>query len=180
MNNDCVFCIFAMLNVSDIVNCLYVCKRFYTIAKNNLLWKQLFKVKFYNVYTIENNFYDSFKKYSILNNFLVKNSKINVNMTIVELYLSYNQLQSIPKELGQLASLQKLYLCNNQLQTIPKELGQLARLQRLYLSNNQLHIIPKELGQLASLQELYLDNNQLQSIPKELGQLSMLQELSLS
>ena len=45
MNNDCIFCIFTMLSVSDIVNCLYVCKRFYTIAKNNLLWKQLFKDK---------------------------------------------------------------------------------------------------------------------------------------
>ena len=151
MNNDCVFCIFVMLNVSDIVNCLYVCKRFYTIAKNNLLWKQLFKVKFYNVYTIENNFYDSFKKYSILNNFLVKNSKINVNMTIVELYLSYNQLQSIPKELGQLSMLRTLYLQNNQLQSIPKEIGQLAMLQTLSPSYNLLQSIPKELGQLTML-----------------------------
>src|SRR5271156_2150710 len=141
MNNDCVFCIFAMLNVSDIVNCLYVCKRFYTIAKSNLLWKQLFKVKFYNVYTIENNFYGSFKKYSILNNFLVKNSKINVNMTIVELYLSYNKLQSIPKEIGKLAMLQTLYLDNNQLQSIPKELGQLSMLRILSLDNNRLQSI---------------------------------------
>ena len=136
MNNDCVFCIFAMLNVSDIVNCLYVCKRFYTIAKNNLLWKQLFKVKFYNVYTIENNFYDSFKKYSILNNFLVKNSKINVNMTIVELYLYDNQLQSIPKEIGLLTMLQTLALSDNRLLSIPKEIGQLVMLQTLYLDNN--------------------------------------------
>src|ERR1700679_709493 len=131
MNNDCVFCIFAMLNVSDIVNCLYVCKRFYTIAKSNLLWKQLFKVKFYNVYTIENNFYDSFKKYSILNNFLVKNSKINVNMTIVELYLYDNKLKSIPKEIGQLTMLQILHLQNNELQSIPKKIGILAMLQEL-------------------------------------------------
>ena len=97
MNNDCVFCIFTMLNVSDIVNCLFVCKRFYTIAKNNLLWKQLFKVKFYNVCIRWKYFYDNYKKYSILNNFLIKNSKVNVNMNITKLYLDnitiYNQFQ---------------------------------------------------------------------------------------
>ena len=101
MNNDCVFCIFAMLNVSDIVNCLYVCKRFYTIAKNNLLWKQLFKVKFYNVCIDGNNFENNYKKYSILNNFLIKNSKVNVNMNITKIYLEYGNLRSIPKEIGQ-------------------------------------------------------------------------------
>ena len=62
-----------MLGVSDIVNCMYVCKRFYTIGKNNLLWKQLFKVKFYNVRINENDFWNNYKKYSILNNFLLKN-----------------------------------------------------------------------------------------------------------
>ena len=59
---------------------------------------------------------------------------------------------------------------------IPKELGQLASLQGLLLANNnQLSgSIPKELGQLASLQGLGLHINQLSgSIPKELGQLGL-------
>src|ERR1700677_5037647 len=110
MNNDCVFCIFAMLNVSDIVNCLYVCKRFYTISKNNLLWKQLFKVKFYNVCIDGNNFEDNYKKYSTLNNFLIKNIKVNVNMDITKIYLENANLQSIPKEIGLLTMLQTLSL----------------------------------------------------------------------
>ena len=42
------------------------------------------------------------------------------------LYLSNNQLQSIPPEIGQLHMLQKLYLYNNQLQSIPPEIGQLT------------------------------------------------------
>ena len=61
MNNDCVFCIFTMLGVVDIVNCLYVCKRFYAISKNNLLWKQLFKIKFYNVCVEGNDFWTIIK-----------------------------------------------------------------------------------------------------------------------
>src|SRR6202789_861253 len=182
MNNDCIYHIFTKLDVNDIINCSLVSKRFYKISNIEILWYLLFKKKFYNVKcTVINGrkFYGNFKKYSILNNFLLKNGQGNVNIITRNLIIIFKQLQTIPKELGQLASLQILYLYNNQLQTIPKELGQLASLQRLYLDNNQLQIIPKELGQLASLQELYLNNNKLQTIPKELGQLASLQYFQL-
>src|ERR1700679_3205952 len=183
MNNDCIYNIFIKLNVNDIINCALVCKRFYNIGKTEMLWYLLFKENFYNVKCANKNnkkFYDNYKKYSILNNFLLKNNQDSVNIIIRVLKVSYKQLQTVPKELGHLASLKRLDLSNNQLQTIPKELGQLTSLRQLYLSNNQLHTIPKELGQLASLQRLYLYNNQLQTIPKELGQLASLQELDLS
>src|SRR6202453_395672 len=183
MNNDCIYNIFIKLDVNDIINCALVCKRFYNIGKTEMLWYLLFKENFYNVKcTNENNkkFYDNYKKYSILNNFLLKNNQDSVNIIFRVLNVNYKQLHTVPKELGQLASLQTLYLNNNQLQTIPKELGQLASLQILNLSNNKLQTIPKELGQLASLQYLYLTNNQLQTIPKELGQLASLQILSLT
>src|SRR6202522_2942677 len=178
----CIYNIFIKLNVNDIINCALVCKRFYNIGKTEMLWYLLFKENFYNVKcTNENNkkFYDNYKKYSILNNFLLKNNQDSVNIISRVLNVKYKQLQTVPKELGQLASLQTLDLYHNQLHTIPKELGQLTSLQELSLSNNQLQTIPKELGQLASLQKLYLSNNQLQTIPKELGQLASLQELSL-
>src|SRR5271170_6148939 len=182
MNNDCIYNIFTKLDVNDIINCALVCKRFYNIGKTEMLWYLLFKENFYNVKcTNENNkkFYDNYKKYSILNNFLLKNNQDRVKILIRVLNVSCKQLQRVPKELGQLASLQTLYLDNNQLQIIPKELGQLVSLQELYLDNNKLQTIPKELGQLASLQILNLYNNKLQIIPKELGQLASLQILSL-
>src|SRR5271156_5303183 len=179
MNNDCIYHIFAKLDVNDIINCLLVSKRFYNISNIEMLWYLLFKKKFYNVKcTVINGrkFYDNYKKYSILNNFLLKNNQDSVNIIFGVLNVSYKQLQTVPKELGQLASLQELSLSNNQLQTIPKELGQLASLQTLDLYRNRLQTVPKELGQLASLQQLYLHNNQLQTIPKELGHLASLQE----
>src|SRR5271169_6852365 len=129
MNNDCIFCIFTKLNVKDIINCSSVSKRFYNITNIEMLWYLLFKKNFYNVKCVGKKFYDTYKRYSILNNFLLKNNQGNVNIIIKELSLNSNRLQTIPKELGQLAMLQKLSLCNNQLQTIPKELGQLAMLQ---------------------------------------------------
>src|SRR5271155_5232106 len=162
MNNDCIYNIFIKLDVNDIINCTIVCKRFYNIGKTEMLWYLLFKENFYNVKcTNENNkkFYDNYKRYSILNNFLLKNNQDSVNIIIRVLKVSCKQLQTVPKELGQLASLQTLNLSNNQLQIIPKELGQLASLQKLFLHNNQLQTIPKELGQLASLRYFQLDNN---------------------
>ena len=76
MNNDCIYHIFTKLDVNDIINCSLVSKRFYKISNIEMLWYLLFKGKFYNVKcTIinEKKFYDNFKKYSILNNFLLKN-----------------------------------------------------------------------------------------------------------
>src|ERR1700677_1205753 len=178
MNNDCIYHIFTMLNVNDLVNCLLVSKRFNKIAKFERLWYLLFKEKFYNC-VISKKFYENYKKYNILNNFLLQNNGVNLNVIIRELYLSYNQLQSIPKEIGLLTMLQTLSLSNNQLQSIPKEIGQLTMLQGLYFSNNQLQTIPKEIGQLTMLQRLDLNDNQLRTIPKEIGQLTMLRILYL-
>src|ERR1700678_4438575 len=113
MNNDCILCIFTMLSPKDIVNCLFVCKRFYMVAKNNMLWKQLFKEKFYNVCTSENDFYDNYKKYSILNNFLIKNCGMRVNTDIKRLYAYHHISRPLPKEIGLLTMLQELYLADN-------------------------------------------------------------------
>ena len=106
-----------MLNVNDLVNCLLVSKRFNKIAKCERLWYLLFKEKFYNC-VISKKFYENYKKYNILNNFLLQNNGVNVNVIIRELYLSYNQLQSIPKEIGLLTMLQILYLDINLKNTI--------------------------------------------------------------
>src|ERR1700679_1723986 len=96
---------------------------------------------------------------STVYNFLIKNSKVNVNMDITKIYLENGNLRSMPKEFGQLTMLQTLSLYNNKLKSIPKELGQLSMLQELSLYNNQLQSIPKEIGLLTMLQRLHLQNN---------------------
>ena len=124
MNNDCIYHIFTKLDVNDIINCSLVSKRFYKISNIEMLWYLLFKKKFYNVkYTVinERKFYDNFKKYSILNNFLLKNGQENINIITRDLIIHFKQLRTIPKELGQLASLQKLFLNDNGSQTMEPE-----------------------------------------------------------
>ncbi|MEH1885247.1 COR domain-containing protein, partial [Nostoc sp.] len=96
------------------------------------------------------------------------------------LYLSFNQLSSLPPEFGQLTNLQTLELSRNQLSSLPPEFGQLTNLQSLYLGSNQLSSLPPEFGQLTNLQTLYLNSNQLSSLPPEFGQLTNLQTLDLN
>ena len=142
------------------------------------------------------------------NIFKILKEKLKIKEDIYEiyklpdLYLGYNQITEIPKEIGWLTNLQKLYLSNNQITEIPKEIEQLTKLQELYinynkiteiskilkltslkqlsLNYNKITKIPKEIGQLTALQELYLSDNQITKIPKEMRQLTALQELDLT
>jgi internalin A len=99
--------------------------------------------------------------------------------SLTSLNLSGNQLQALPPEIGQLSSLTSLKLWDNQLQALPPEIGQLSSLTEFNLGRNQLQALPPEIGQLSSLTSLYLGDNQLQALPPEIGQLSSLTSLYL-
>ena len=89
----------------------------------------------------------------------------------------------IPRELADLANLQRLDLWGNELDGgIPPELGKLASLRSLQLGNNRLvGEIPPELGNLDNLTALNLRINRLTGeIPPELGKLASLGSLLLS
>lgn len=67
----------------------------------------------------------------------------------------------------------------NEIEKVPKEIGDLKQLKKLYLSNNLLNEVCPELGMLTSLQELNLSTNNLSSLPKELGNLKNLKLIDL-
>ncbi|KAL7243440.1 hypothetical protein ACSBR1_015769 [Camellia fascicularis] len=130
----------------------------------------------------------------------------NAACRVTGLYLSSANLKGeIPKEIGQLSSLNTLFLVDNRFSKIPSSLRNLSKLSYIFLDDNFLggHIptffsqmksltflslsgnnfngpIPPELGALP-LQRLYLDGNLLsRQIPSELGSLSSLRALDLS
>ena len=57
------------------------------------------------------------------------------------------------------------------LESLPAEIGQLASLTVLELYSNQLTSLPAEIGQLTSLTELWLGLNQLTSLPAAIREL---------
>ena len=73
--------------------------------------------------------------------------------------LEYNQLTSVPAEIGQLTSLRELHLHINQLTSLPAEIGQLTSLKVLNLHENQLTSVPAAIRELrAAGCDVYLDD----------------------
>ncbi|KAI0814325.1 glucose-repressible alcohol dehydrogenase transcriptional effector [Xylaria sp. FL0064] len=80
---------------------------------------------------------------------------------LTEVYLSSNQLTSLPPAIGQLRSLRLLDVSHNQLTHLPPELGMCTPLRQLLLFNNQIRDIPYELGALHFLELLGIHGNPL-------------------
>ncbi|XP_022777661.1 leucine-rich repeat-containing protein 57-like, partial [Stylophora pistillata] len=99
--------------------------------------------------------------------------------TLEEVDLSYNQLQSLPREiLSSNTKLKVLDLSNNKIQRLPEDVfGNLTRLKRLFLSNNKLQRLPK-LKNLSEIETLYMEKNSLVTLSRDQFQgLSKLRDL---
>ncbi|XP_039131706.1 probable LRR receptor-like serine/threonine-protein kinase At1g06840 isoform X2 [Dioscorea cayenensis subsp. rotundata] len=106
------------------------------------------------------------------------------NITSLELLLlSGNQLSgSLPAELGYLSNLKRMQIDQNHISaSIPESFASLNRVVHLHMNNNSLSgQIPQELSRLKCLLHLLLDNNNLSGfLPSELSKLPILQILQL-
>ncbi|GMH14174.1 hypothetical protein Nepgr_016015 [Nepenthes gracilis] len=98
---------------------------------------------------------------------------MHVLIPLVNLTLTDNRIGgSIPKELGQIPTLEELLLEDNQLGgTLPDTLGNLSRLRRMVLSsNNFMGSIPETFSNLKNLTDFRIDGSRLSGkIPAFIG-----------
>ncbi|XP_044534856.1 ras suppressor protein 1 [Gracilinanus agilis] len=89
--------------------------------------------------------------------------------------LTYNNLNenSLPGNFFYLTTLRALYLSDNDFEILPPDIGKLTKLQILSLRDNDLISLPKETGDLTQLKELHIQGNRLTVLPPELGNLDL-------
>nr|XP_015820404.2 leucine-rich repeat-containing protein 10 [Nothobranchius furzeri] len=98
---------------------------------------------------------------------------------LVKLYLSDNNLSSLPAELQGLRKLQLLALDFNCFEELPAAVCRLPQLSILYLGNNKLHYLPKQLSELRELTTLWLETNCFTDFPEVVCELTNLKTLHL-
>jgi len=62
--------------------------------------------------------------------------------------VAYNDLLSLPYDIGLLRNLEDLNIYNNQIMALPESIGKLRRLESLSMSNNQIEALPKSMKRL--------------------------------
>jgi Leucine-rich repeat (LRR) protein len=89
--------------------------------------------------------------------------EIGKMLQLKSLYLEFG-LKALPAQLFDLLSLEELNLMSNNLDSVPASMAKLKNLKSLNLENNHLRSFPAVLIGLPELQELYLGHNELESI----------------
>ncbi|MEZ0485070.1 leucine-rich repeat domain-containing protein [Fibrella aquatica] len=99
---------------------------------------------------------------------------------VQDLYLSNNQLTTLPGSIGVMKHLRQLFIDENPITALPNEIEQLDSLRTLVLGGNQLTTLPSSIGSLRGLVQLTVGKNQLREVPETIGRLTKLTALGLS
>lgn len=97
-----------------------------------------------------------------------------------QVILTSGMLTSLPASIGKLSRLKILKASYNKLETIPNEIGNLKHLEELLLHSNKLTTLPDTIGSLSNLVYLDVSRNTLESLPANIGNLKNLEKLQLA
>jgi len=98
---------------------------------------------------------------------------------LIKLYLSGDEIESLPRSIGQLKNLRDLHVSGRKLKGLPDEIGNLSSLVKLGLGHS-IERLPPSIGQLKNLEILDLIGTKLKGLPDEIGGLTSLKDLDVS
>ena len=104
----------------------------------------------------------------------------NLPKEIRTLWLSSNNIQTVPEEIGELTGLELMNLCGNQLASLPKSARNLKNIWCLELYDNRFEEIPEEIAGMKKLKHLYIQENQIKSLRPSICRLQDLIVLDIS
>jgi len=109
-------------------------------------------------------------------------SDIYSKTNATELILSYNNIRTLPGEMGRMTKVTVFKIDHNLLEgSLIGEIRQMSQLKILDVSNNNMTGMPAEIGQLSKLETLNYSNNKITGLPNELANLkNNLKEFNLS
>ena len=99
------------------------------------------------------------------------NVDISYDIEEIEEYMDDEKVQEIVE-----------YIVNtdNQINKIPKSIGDLTNLKILQLDSNKINFIPKNIGKLSNLESFYLFGNEIKNLPLSIIYLNKLKSLGIS
>lgn len=121
----------------------------------------------------------SIKVLSLGNKDIADITGIDVFTNLESLYLSTNNLTSVPDSIGTLTKLKVLNLYNNKLSAVPASITNLINLTDLNIERNSITSIPVDIGNLTKLIKFNASRNKITVIPSSLTNLTNLTELIL-
>lgn len=99
------------------------------------------------------------------------------------LYLNYDHLEFIPREIADLQNLRVLQLSGADFKTLPPEFSQLKNLEEIYLNVNKKMDLTQSVNVLSTLPKLHvlhLENDGITSLPSNFNMLTHLEKLYLN
>jgi Leucine-rich repeat (LRR) protein len=95
------------------------------------------------------------------------------------LELTLNEINYLPRYVGDMIYLQDLYMASNDFKDIPEHVYDLPHLKRISFADNEITEIPEKLIAKEGIEEIYLGRNDIREIPAELFDMKDLKVLQL-
>jgi Leucine-rich repeat (LRR) protein len=95
------------------------------------------------------------------------------------LELTLNEINYLPRYVGDMIYLQDLYMASNNFKDIPDHVYELPNLKRISFADNEITEIPEKLIAKEGIEEVYLGKNDISEIPPSLFEMKDLKVLQL-